>query len=199
MLSPSAATEPAPFEAELRSTFGAPHAELPVRALQFARAAATAAGRPDAFERSLAVSRLLLVQGADPETIAAALISQAIPERELDLQAVQSAFGAELAVLLRGLDRAGRIDSLNASGVDLEQLRKMLLAIAEDVRVVLIKLAERVVYLRTLTKADEAVRRAAGKQTLELFAPLANRLGVSEVKWELEDFSFRFTEPELYK
>src|SRR3954464_13576493 len=75
----------------------------------------------------------------------------------------------------------------------------MLLAIAEDVRVVLIKLAERVVYLRSLTRAEEAVRRAAGRQTLELFAPLANRLGVSEMKWELEDFSFRYTEPDLYK
>src|ERR1700694_4150184 len=199
MLSPSAATDLAPFEGELRSTFGAALAEVPVRALHFARGAASASGRNDAFDRSLAVARLLLVQGADPETIAAALISQAIPERELDLEAVQAAFGPELALLLRGLERAGRIESLNATGVDLEQLRKMLLAIAEDVRVVLIKLAERVVYLRSLTKADEAVRRAAGRQTLELFAPLANRLGVSEVKWELEDFSFRYTEPELYK
>jgi GTP pyrophosphokinase len=75
----------------------------------------------------------------------------------------------------------------------------MLLAIAEDVRVVLIKLAERVVYLRSITRADEAVRRAAGRQTLELFAPLANRLGVAEMKWELEDYAFRFNEPELYK
>src|SRR6478609_7018795 len=108
MLSPSAATESVPFEAELRSTFGAPHAELPVRALQFARAAAGASGRPDAFDRALSVSRLLLLQGADPETIAAALISQAIPERELDLESVQAAFGAELALLLRGLERAGR-------------------------------------------------------------------------------------------
>ncbi len=199
MLSPSAATEPAPFEAELRSTFGAPHAELPARALQFARAAATAAGRPDAFERALGVSRLLLLQGADPETIAAALISQAIPERDLDLESVQSAFGPELAALIRGVARAGRIEALEMSGVDLEQVRKMLLAIAEDVRVVLIKLAERVAYMRSLTKADEAVRRAAGRQSLELFAPLANRLGVSEMKWELEDFSFRFTEPELYR
>ena len=199
MLSPSATTESAPFEAELRSTFGAPHAELPVRALQFARAAATAAGRIDAFERALSVARLLLLQGADPETIAAALISQAIPERELDLEAVQSAFGAELAALIRGVARAGRIESLETQSVDLEQVRKMLLAIAEDVRVVLIKLAERVAYLRSITKADEAVQRAAGRQTLELFAPLANRLGVSEVKWELEDFSFRYTEPELYK
>jgi GTP pyrophosphokinase len=145
------------------------------------------------------VARLLLVQGADPETISAALISQAIPERELDMEAVQAAFGEELTGLLRGIARAGRIESLNASGVDLEQLRKMLLAIAEDVRVVLIKLAERVVYLRSLTRADEALRRAAGRQTLELFAPLANRLGVSDVKWELEDFSFRYTEPELYR
>ncbi len=199
MLSPTAATDVAPFEGELRSTFGAPLAELPVRALQFVRSASHAGGRGDAFERALAVARLLLVQGADPETIAAALISQAIPERELDLEAVEAAFGPELTTLIRGLARAGRIEMLDASAVDLEPLRKMLLAIAEDVRVVLIKLAERVVYLRSLTRADEAVRRAAGRHTLELFAPLANRLGVSDIKWELEDFAFRYTEPELYK
>ena len=199
MLSPSAATDLAPFEAELRTTFGTAHAELPVRAMQFALGATQAASRDEAFERAIAVARLLLVQGADPETVAAALVSQAIPERELDVEAVQAAFGPELAGLLRGLARAGRIESLEATGMQVEQLRKMLLAIAEDVRVVLIKLAERVVYLRGLTRADDAVRRAAGRQTLELFAPLANRLGVSDIKWELEDFAFRFTEPELYK
>ena len=199
MLSSTAALDLAPFEAELRSTFGAALAELPVRALQFARGAAQAAGRDESFERALAVARLLLVQGADPETIAAALVSQAIPERDLDLEAIESAFGAALTTLLKGLERAGRIEALSATGTDLEQLRKMLLAIAEDVRVVLIKLAERVVYLRSLTKADEAVRRAAATQTLQLFAPLANRLGVSDFKWELEDFAFRYTEPELYK
>jgi GTP pyrophosphokinase len=199
MLSPSAATDIAPFEGELRATYGAALAEMPVRAMHFARGAASAAGRAEGFDRGLAVARLLLLQGADPETVAAAIVSQSIPERELDLEAVQSAFGAELAVLLRGLERAGRIDTLRATGTDLEQVRKMLLAIAEDVRVVLIKLAERVVYLRSLTRAEEAMQRAAGRQTLELFAPLANRLGVSEMKWELEDFSFRFTEPDLYR
>ena len=199
MLSPSAATDLAPFEGELRATFGAALAETPARALQFARAAAVAAGRGEGFERALAVARLLLVQGADPETIAAALISEAIPERELDLDAVSSAFGPELTGLIRGLERAGRIETLESSGIDPEQLRKMLLAIAEDVRVVLIKLAARVVYLRSITKAEPEVQRAAGKQTLDLFAPLANRLGVSDIKWELEDFSFRYTEPELYK
>ncbi len=199
MFSPSAATELAPFEGELRAAFGAALAELPARALQFARGATAASGRDEAFDRAVAVARVLLLQGADPETISAALVSQAIPERELDLEAIQAAFGPELAVLLRGIARAGRIDALNASTVDLEQLRKMLLAIAEDVRVVLIKLAERVVYLRGLTRADDAVQRAAGRQTLELFGPLANRLGVSEMKWELEDFSFRYTEPDLYR
>jgi len=199
VLSSTTALDVAPFEAELRSTFGAALAELPARALQFARGAAQAAGRDEAFERALAVARLLLVQGADPETIAAALVSQSIPERDLDLESVEAAFGTELTTLLKGLARAGRIESLNASGTDLEQLRKMLLAIAEDVRVVLIKLAERVVYLRSLTKADEALRRAAATQTLQLFAPLANRLGVSDLKWELEDFAFRYTEPDLYK
>ena len=199
MLSSAAATDVAPFEAELRSTFGGALAELPVRAMQFARGAAHAAGRDEAFERALAVARLLLVQGADPETIAAAVVSQSIPERDLDLEAVQAAFGPELTALLRGLARAGRIETLGASGTDAEQLRKMLLAIAEDVRVVLIKLAERVVYLRSLTRADEALRRAAGRQTLDLFGPLANRLGVADMKWELEDFAFRYTEPELYR
>jgi len=200
VLSPSAAIDFAPFEGELRATFGAPHAELPARALQFARSATHVGGREEAFEHALSVARLLLHQGADPETVAAALISQAIPEKELDLEAVDSAFGAGLTALLKGVARAGRIESLGAAGGDdAEQLRKMLLAIAEDVRVVLIKLAERVVYLRSLTRADDELRRSAGGQTLELFAPLANRLGVSDLKWELEDFSFRFTEPDLYK
>jgi len=198
VLSPPVATDIAPFEGELRTAFGAPHAELPVRALHFVRGATQAAARAEPLERALATARLLLAQGADPETIAAALVSQAIPEREIDFESIQAAFGDELARLLRGVARAGRIESLDTAG-DPEQLRKMLLAIAEDVRVVLIKLAERVVQMRSLTKADEAIRRAAGAQTLSLFAPLANRLGVSDLKWELEDFSFRFTEPDLYK
>lgn len=199
MLTSTAATEADRFEQEVRATFGDALAEVPVRALQFSQGACQATGRSAAFDRALAVARLLLLQGADPDTVTAALISQAIPEPDLDLDAIQQNFGAELAVLLKGLSRAGRIETLNASGVDIEQLRKMLLAIAEDVRVVLVKLAERVVYLRSITKADEAVRRAAGRQTLELFAPLANRLGVSEMKWELEDYAFRYTEPEVYK
>src|SRR5258706_5254368 len=195
----ASSTDLAPFEGELRAAFGEALADVPARALQLARGWCQAAGRHEAFDRALAVARLLLVQGADPETMAARVVSQSIHEAELDLEGIQAAFGPELAMLLRGLARAGRIEALRAPGADLEQLRKMLLAIAEDVRVVLIKLAERVVYLRGITKADDALRRAAGQQTLELFAPLANRLGVADMKWELEDFAFRYTEPDVYK
>ena len=183
----------------LVATYGEALADAPLRALALARGACQAAGRDAAFERAVSVARLLLAQGADPETVSAALVSGALPETELDLEGIQAAFGEELAQLIKGLSRAGRIEALAARGSDPEQLRKMLLAIAEDVRVVLIKLAERVVYLRSITRADEAVRRAAGEDTLALFAPLANRLGVAEFKWELEDFAFRFTEPELYR
>ena len=189
----------AQLEAGLAATFGATLGDAPLRALHLARGACQAAGRDAAFARTVSVARLLVLQGADPDTVAAALISGAIPEAELDLEGIQAAFGPDLAELLKGLGRAGRIEVLATAGSDPEQLRKMLLAIAEDVRVVLIKLAERVVHLRSLTKADESVRRAAGEETLALFAPLANRLGVSELKWEMEDFAFRYTEPEVYR
>ena len=168
MLSPSAATDVAPFEGELRATFGAPLAELPVRALHFAHGAASAAGRAEAFERALAVARLLLLQGADPETVAAALVSQSIPRARARPGGGPGGLRRRArACCCAGIARAGRIETLNASGVDLEQLRKMLLAIAEDVRVVLIKLAERVVYLRSLTqgRGGGAARRRRARRS----------------------------------
>ena len=132
MLTSTAATEADRFEREVRATFGDTLAEVPVRALQFAQGACKATGRTAAFDRALAVARLLLLQGADPETVTAALISQAIAEPDLDLDAIQQNFGAELDGLLKGLSRAGRIETLNASGVDVEQLRKMLTSIRWD-------------------------------------------------------------------
>ena len=194
-LAPDAAT----LESAFQAAFGEAHADPALRTLALARGSCVASGRQAAFDRVASVAQLLLSQGADPETVGAALISGALAPEEVDLAAIESAFGAELAGLLRGLSRAGRIEALSSSKSDPERVRKMLLAIAEDVRVVLIKLAERVVFLRGLTKDAGPVRRTAGEETLELFAPLANRLGVSQLKWELEDLAFRFTEPDLYK
>jgi GTP pyrophosphokinase len=190
----------------LRSLLGS--REISIRALDFVSLAAQASAadtRRKLLAETLETAAVLLSIEADDETIAAALIVGSIPKSALDAEIITDAFGAEVWSLVIGVQRAGRIDTVAAQPADgagapgLETMRKMLLALADDVRVVLIKLAERVVFMRSITKADDAIRRAAGQQTKDLFAPLANRLGVFQIKWELEDFSFRFLEPELYK
>ena len=176
------------------------------RALDFVISTAQASERMEGLNRALESVEILLGIEADSETLAAALIFGAIPKNEIDMALISDAFGAEVAGLVNGVIRAGRLEAVTSgtainaiSSPSIETLRKMLLAMADDVRVVLIKLAERVVYMRSITKASETVRQAAAKQTCDLFAPLANRLGVFAIKWELEDLSFRFLEPELYK
>jgi len=173
-----------------------------LRALDFIDAAARANGREASLLPAVHTAEILFGIDADADTLATALIVSAIPAKEIDLPLINEAFGADIAALVQGVLRAGRIETVRAAGdraASLETLRKMLLALADDVRVVLVKLAERVVFLRNLTQAPDAVRRAAAEQTRDLFAPLANRLGVFAIKWELEDFSFRFLEAETYK
>ena len=190
----------------IRQSLGA--REQSIRALDFVAASASASeliARHQHFARALDTVAVLQDIDADDETIAAALLVLSLPKSAIDAAIITAAFGAEIWSLINGVQRAGRIDSIAAQSTDavnspgLETLRKMLLALADDVRVVLIKLAERVIFMRSITKADDATRRAAGQQTKDLFAPLANRLGVFQIKWELEDFSFRFLEPDLYK
>ena len=180
--------------------------DLPLRVLAFVSAAAKVSDRSDALAHAQQVAGVLLDIDADDESLAAALIVAALPKNEIEQDMIVDAFGDEVMSLVHGVQRAGRIENLAAapagakgSAPGIESLRKMLLAMADDVRVVLIKLAERVVLMRAMTKADEAIRKAVGVQTRDLFAPLANRLGVFQIKWELEDFAFRFLEPELYK
>jgi GTP pyrophosphokinase len=189
-----------PFEG-IRARLTQAGAATGVRALDFVAGTAKASGRLDALTQALDVADILLRIEADDDTLAAALIVEAIPRSEIDPVIVGDAFGADVAALVGGVQRAGKIESVSAQSgpAGVEALRKMLLAMADDVRVVLIKLAERVVYLRSITKAPEPIRRAAGEQTRDLFAPLANRLGVFTIKWELEDLAFRFLDPELYK
>jgi len=172
------------------------------KAIGFVMASGKAAERLNLVQRAMDVAGLLLDIDVDDATVVAAVLALSIAEKDRDDELWTSAFGEDVVMLVRGLARAGKIETLSGRANDMaatESLRKMLLAMADDVRVILIKLAERAVYLRSITKADEAVRRAAAVTTRELFAPLANRLGVFQIKWELEDLSFRFLEPELYK
>jgi GTP pyrophosphokinase len=209
----------------IRSRYEDDDAALIERALAFLSAAQEAAGAAGAPEpamqaaaqglaRACDVAEILIELDVDPATVAAALIEARGTGKAtrggaaLDLDAVKDTFGLDVVELLKGLKRAGQIETLTAkqAGDDvagIETMRKMLLAMADDVRVVLIKLAERVVYMRGLTKVDSTAQRttlqAAAQQTRSLFAPLANRLGVFSIKWELEDLSFRFVDPDLYK
>ncbi|MBK9607529.1 MAG: bifunctional (p)ppGpp synthetase/guanosine-3',5'-bis(diphosphate) 3'-pyrophosphohydrolase [Betaproteobacteria bacterium] len=173
-------------------------------ALPAAAGVRTAEGE-DMARHVLGVAQILAALKLDHESVAAALLL-GYPERvEGGGEKLREAFGGDIATLVEGVARMGQIH--NDAGVltaservaQAERLRKMLLAMVDDIRIVLIKLAERVQTLRFLVPTDGDVRKAAAKEVLELFAPLANRLGVWQIKWELEDLSLRALEPEVYK
>ena len=159
------------------------------------------------FDHALGTASILADQKMDGDTIAAAILHGAVEEDAGALPDIEAAFGGAVARLADGVAHMGLIREYGApAGLDkkaqhaqIENLRKMLLAMVEDIRVVLIKLAERTQAMRELPNADEETRRRIAREIQDIFAPLANRLGVWQVKWELEDLSFRFLEPELYK
>ncbi len=158
-----------------------------------------------ALKQALEASLILGELHLDADSVSACLAAD-LPELVDDMERLRSAVGKDAATLALGLRRARQIDLLaaehapdKAQSARLESLRKMVLAMAQDVRVVLIQLAEHLVVMRSLTKAPPAQREAAGRATMDLYAPLANRLGVWQIKWELEDLAFRFLEPAVYQ
>ncbi|HQR03325.1 MAG: bifunctional (p)ppGpp synthetase/guanosine-3',5'-bis(diphosphate) 3'-pyrophosphohydrolase [Proteobacteria bacterium] len=161
-------------------------------------------GEP-AFPHAVAMAVILAGQGLDLETRVAALLFDAstdLPDYERVLAA---RFGEPVMLLVRGLHRLAplRILLRNSSGDEIrsqtEILRKMLLAMVEDIRVVLLRLASRTQTLRWLTDFDLPLRLDIARESMDIYAPLANRLGVWQFKWELEDLAFRFLEPATYK
>jgi GTP pyrophosphokinase len=178
-------------------------------ALEFARGVygdkLLGTGEP-AFEHALGLARNVAQLRLDAETLAAGLLF-AVPAYLADAEdRLTQSFGATVAALVSGIDRLNRLRVVTraaALGRDAapqaEVLRKMLLAMVADLRVVLLRLASRTQTLRWLARAPEADRTRLARETLDIYAPLANRLGVWQLKWELEDLSFRYLEPELYK
>ncbi|MEW5892366.1 MAG: bifunctional (p)ppGpp synthetase/guanosine-3',5'-bis(diphosphate) 3'-pyrophosphohydrolase [Pseudomonadota bacterium] len=153
-------------------------------------------------EHALATAMQLAAMGFDADTVAAALLS-GLPQAALEPERLAPRFGAGLSRLVQGTLHLARMDSLLSDspveGGQSEALRQMLLAMTDDIRVVLIKLADRACALRELAKGDETYRRKVALDTRELYAPLANRLGVWQLKWELEDLACRYLEPDTYK
>jgi guanosine-3',5'-bis(diphosphate) 3'-pyrophosphohydrolase len=149
-------------------------------------------------QHPLAVAGTLADINLDAATIAAALLHDTIEDTPLTLEEVKADFGPDVAHLVEGVTKLSRISFRSSQQLQAENIRKMLLAMAEDVRVVLIKLADRLHNMRTLDPLPEAKRLRIAKETLEIYAPLAHRLGIGQVKWELEDLAFRHLEPGGY-
>ena len=148
----------------------------------------------------ITVANILAQLGMDTEVLIAAILHDVIDN--IDLYEIEKRFGPTVMKLVDGVAKMKLIEELNSqinTASQAERLRKMLLAMAEDVRVVLIKLADRLDNMRTLRDQSKDKQQRAARETLELFAPLANRLGIWQIKWELEDLSLRYLEPETYQ
>jgi RelA/SpoT family (p)ppGpp synthetase len=151
----------------------------------------------------LAVAKILADMNLDPAVIAAGLLHDVVEDSLVTVNDLQKQFGPEVARLVDGVTKLAQIDQLAAAerrdDQESESLRKMFLAMVDDVRVVLIKLGDRLHNMRTLGSLPEDRRKRIARETLEIFAPLANRLGIWQMKWELEDLGFRYLEPARYK
>ncbi|MCU0496312.1 MAG: bifunctional (p)ppGpp synthetase/guanosine-3',5'-bis(diphosphate) 3'-pyrophosphohydrolase [Anaerolineae bacterium] len=161
------------------------------------------------FTHCVAVAGILADMKLDAEAISAALMHDIIEDTPVTLEDLEQEFGSVIAMLVDGVtklknlplptekDNAGKKSS--SVNRELEYIRKMLLTMGDDVRVVLIKLADRLHNMRTLGYMKPERQRVIARETLDIFTPLANRLGIWQIKWELEDLSLRYVEPEIYK
>jgi GTP diphosphokinase / guanosine-3',5'-bis(diphosphate) 3'-diphosphatase len=134
----------------------------------------------------------------DTATLKAALLHDVVEDSPHELAEVRERFGDEVAELVDGVTKLGRIEFETLSEAQSENLRKMLIAMAKDIRVILIKLADRLHNMRTLSALPPERRREKAVETMEIYAPLAHRLGISSIKWELEDLSFYYLEPRKF-
>jgi len=147
----------------------------------------------------IAVADLLKEIGASSSVVAAGLLHDVVEDTGISLSEIEVNFGLEVKVLVEGVTKLGGIHFNNRTEAQAENLRKMFLAMASDIRVVLVKLADRLHNMRTIEWLNEERKARIARETREIYAPLANRLGINRFKWELEDLAFKFLEPQEYK
>ncbi|HSD33353.1 MAG TPA: bifunctional (p)ppGpp synthetase/guanosine-3',5'-bis(diphosphate) 3'-pyrophosphohydrolase [Gemmatimonadales bacterium] len=153
----------------------------------------------DFLSHSVAVATILAEQQMDSTTIAAALLHDVVEDSDVSLEQIRKEFGAEVADLVDGLTKLSGLTFRSAEEAAAENYRKLLLSIAKDARVIIIKLADRLHNMRTLEHLSEDKQRRIALETQEIYAPLAHRFGMAGMKAELEDLAFRFLEPEEYR
>ncbi|HZK12353.1 MAG TPA: bifunctional (p)ppGpp synthetase/guanosine-3',5'-bis(diphosphate) 3'-pyrophosphohydrolase [Atribacterota bacterium] len=147
----------------------------------------------------LEVAKILADLELDMITIVAGILHDVIEDTDTPLSTVKEEFGEEIAMLVNGVTKLSKISFKTREEQQAENFRKMFLAMAEDVRVILIKLADRLNNMRTLQYIPPHKRVKVARETLEIYVPIANRLGISRIQWELEDLSLRYLEPTKYK
>ena len=147
----------------------------------------------------IASAQIVAELGIDPIAVEAALLHDVPEDTEYSLPDIEERFGAEVAHLVDGVTKLSRFSTHSHEQQQAENIRKMLLAMAEDIRVVLIKLADRLHNMRTLYGLPSEKQQRIARQTMEIYAPLAERLGIWQIKWELEDLAFKVLEPERFR
>ena len=147
----------------------------------------------------LMVASILAELELDNNSIIAAILHDVVEDTQYSEEDIENQFGNEVSLLVEGVTKLSKIPFSTKEEQQAENLRKMLLAMAKDLRVVLIKLADRLHNMRTLGSMPEDKQREKSLETMEVFAPLAHRLGMSRIKWELEDLSLRYLDPIAYK
>ncbi len=147
----------------------------------------------------IASAQITAELGIDPVAVQAALLHDVPEDTEYSLQDLEERFGAEVAHMVDGVTKLSKFSTHSHEQQQAENIRKMLLAMAEDIRVVLIKLADRLHNMRTLYALPSEKQQRIARQTMEIYAPLAERLGIWQIKWELEDLAFKVLEPEHFR
>ena len=150
------------------------------------------------FDHPAAVAFILADMDLDPNTIASGLLHDVVEDTGKHYEELASAFGTEVAGLVDGVTKLSRMDFKTREEQQAESLRKMFVAMAKDIRVILIKLADRLHNMRTLRECQLDKQKRVAGETVEIYAPLAHRLGMWRIKWELEDLALRYLEPGVY-
>src|SRR5919206_4888596 len=151
------------------------------------------------FAHPLEVAAILTDLHLDDATIVAAVLHDTVEDTEATLEEIRRLFGPEIGALVDGLTKLKRLDLVSKQAAQGENFRKLLLAVAADVRVLLVKLADRLHNMRTLHFMPAEKRKRIAQETLDIYAPLAGRMGIQEMRDELEDLAFRHLNPEAYE